>query len=106
MNYLSRLENKLGFDKIRGAVEAGCSTNAARSVASDFTFMTDEESIRVAIEETDEMRVIQMLESGFPNDGYVDTIGFLRQLETEQYFLDTQSLFRLRQSLEATGAII
>ena len=41
MNYLSRLENKLGFDKIRGAVEAGCSTNAARSVASDFTFMTD-----------------------------------------------------------------
>ncbi|MEZ7875162.1 MAG: Smr/MutS family protein [Bacteroidales bacterium] len=106
MNYLSRLENKLGFDKIRGAVEAGCSTNAARSVASDFTFMTDEESIRVAIEETDEMRVIQMLESGFPNYGYVDTIGFLRQLETEQYFLDTQSLFRLRQSLEATGAII
>lgn len=106
MNYLSRLENKLGFDKIRGAVEAGCSTNAARSVASDFTFMTDKESIRVAIEETDEMRVIQMLESGFPNDGYVDTIGFLRQLETEQYFLDTQSLFRLRQSLEATGAII
>ena len=106
MNYLSRLENKLGFDKIRGAVEAGCSTNIARSMASDFTFMTDEESIRVAIEETDEMRVIQMLESGFPNDGYVDTIGFLRQLETEQYFLDTQSLFRLRQSLEATGAII
>ena len=106
MNYLSRLENKLGFDKIRGAVEAGCSTNIARSMASDFTFMTDEESIRVAIEETDEMRVIQMLESGFPNDGYVDTIGFLRQLEAEQYYLDTQSMFRLRQSLEATGAII
>lgn len=106
MNHLDRLEQKLGFDKIRGAVETGCSTNLARTMASEFAFMTDEESIRVALEETDEMRVIQMLESGFPNDGYVDTIGFLKQLEAEYSYLDTQSLFRLRQSLEATGAIV
>lgn len=105
MNNLSRLEQKLGFDKIRGMVENGCSTNAAKRMAAEFSFVTDYVLIKEALEQTDEMRTIQMLESSFPNDGYVDTADFLKQLETDHYYLDTHSLFRLRQSLEATGAI-
>jgi DNA mismatch repair protein MutS2 len=105
MNNLSRLEQKLGFDKIRGMVESGCSTTAAKKMAAEFSFLTDHSKILDSLEQTDEMRVIQMLESSFPNDGYVDTADFLKQLERDHYYLDTNSLFRLRQSLEATGAI-
>lgn len=106
MNNLIRLEQKLGFDKIRSMVEAGCSTNAAKSRAADFTFMTSPGKIDWELSLTDEMRVIQMLETSFPNDGYVDTLPFLRQLEAEHYYLDAGAMFRLRQSLEAIGAIV
>lgn len=54
MNNLSRLEQKLGFDKIRGMVENGCSTNAAKRMAAEFSFVTDYEFIKEALEQTDE----------------------------------------------------
>lgn len=105
MKNLLRLEQKIGFDKIRVMVESGCSTNAAKNMAAEFSFLTDLNEIQESLSQADEMRVIQMLESNFPNDGYVDTADFLKQLERDHYYLDTASLFRLRQSLEATGAI-
>lgn len=100
-----RTEQKLGFDRIRAATESLCSTNAARRAALEISFSDDLQEVTTALHRTDEMRVISMLESGFPDSGYVDTAHFVAQLENTSYCLDLSSIVRLRTSLETLRQI-
>ena len=54
---------------------------------------------------TDEMRTILMMESGFPDSGFVDTLTFLKYLEAESYIIDLLSVSKLKNSLEALRLI-
>ncbi len=102
----TRIEIKTGFDKIRAMVENRCSTEGARVIAREFSFLTDINTLEKELSLTDEMRVILMLEPSFPDSGYVDTKGFLKQLEVTSSWLDLQSLVKLRQSLDTVKALI
>lgn len=103
---MNKIEIKTGFDKVRGMVAAKCSTNGARTISEEFVFLTDGEAIERALNLTDEMRVILMLENSFPDSGFVDTKHFLKQLEAESAFIDLPSIIKLRQSLETIRAIV
>jgi len=105
MSNISRLEQKLGFDRIRSMIESRCSTVSAKNRAVEAKFLTNSEEIARMLSLTDEMRVIIMLESGFPDSGYVDTLTFIKQLEQTSFYLDTISIYRLKQSLETIRAI-
>jgi len=102
----NRLEQKLGFDRIRSMTEGRCSTSIAKERINGQLFCTSYEEIEEDLSRTDEMRLIIMFESGFPDSGFVDTYPFLKQLETISYVLDIHSVVRLRSSLDTIRFIV
>jgi len=106
MTSRERLEQKLGFDRIRSLAEGRCSTSLARTRVLEAEFLTSHSEIEKRLAQTDEMRVITMFESAFPDSGFVDTLPFLKQLEVASAYLDVLSISRLKQSLETTRAIV
>ena len=94
-----RLEAKLGFDKVREAVGARCSTNYAAERVAEEDFCTDAAEIRRRLLLTDEMRLILMFEEGFPTSGYIDAIPFLEPIAGNAS-IDLLSLGKLRTMLE------
>ena len=99
-NIQTRLEQKIGFDRIRQIISDKCSTlYAAERVATE-TFSTKEGQIRKRLLLTDEMRLIMMFEDGFPSGGFIDCIDFLKPLESTSAAIDLVSLRKLRTMLE------
>jgi len=95
-----RLEQKIGFDRIRQIISDRCSTlYAAERVACE-TFSTKEAQIRKRLLLTDEMRLIMMFEDSFPSGGFIDCIDFLKPLESTSSAIDLVSLRKLRTMLE------
>ena len=95
----ARLEAKLGFDKVRAAIEARCATEyAARRVAEE-EFCTDGAEIHRRHLLTDEMRLILMFEENFPTSGYIDAIPFLEPIG-QNASIDLLSLCKLRTLLD------
>ena len=99
-NIQTRLEQKIGFDRIRQIISDKCSTlYAAERVAME-TFSTKEGQIRKRLLLTDEMRLIMMFEDGFPSGGFIDCIDFLKPLESTSSAIDLLSLRKLRTMLD------
>ena len=100
------LEQKIGFDKIRGQVAGKCSTDyAARKVESE-QISRDRGEIMMRLMLTDEMRLICMFEDSFPSGGYLDTKPFLLPLQAENTSIDLKSLRSLRTSLDTLRRIL
>lgn len=96
----TRLENKLGFDRIREAVANRCSTDYAAARVAAEEFCTDPERIRARLLPVDEMKLILMFEDAFPTNGYIDCIPFLTPLEQDGCNIDLLSLGKLRTMLD------
>ena len=94
-----RLEAKLGFDKVRAAIEARCSTEYAAGRVAEEEFSTSAAEIRRRLLLTDEMRLILLFEDGFPTAGYIDAIGFLEPIG-KNASIDLLSLGKLRTLLD------
>ena len=77
----ARLEQKLGFDKIRRQISDRCATEYAAARAGEEEFVSDVAEIRRRQLLTDEMRLILMFEESFPSTGYIDCLAFLVPLE-------------------------
>ena len=95
----ARLEAKLGFDKVRAAIQGRCSTDYAAGRVADEEFSADESEIRRRQVLTDEMRLILMFEDGFPTAGYIDAIPFLEPI-VKNASIDLLSLGKLRTLLD------
>ena len=99
-----KVEEKLGFDRIRKIVSDRCSTDYAASRVEDETFCTNPSEIRRRQLLADEMRLILMFEDSFPTGGYIDCIGFLEPIG-KSGSIDILSLGKLRTMLETLGKI-
>ena len=95
-----RLEQKIGFDRIRRIISDRCSTNYAAERTATETFCTSVSQIRRRLLLTDEMRLIMMFEDGFPSGGFIDCIDFLKPLERSSSAIDLISLRKLKTMLE------
>lgn len=95
----ARLEDKLGFTRVRQAVSDRCSTDYAAERVAGETFSTDPAVIRERLQRTDEMRLIVMFEDSFPTSGYIDCIPFLTPIG-HSGSIDTLSLGKLRTMLD------
>ena len=95
-----RLEQKIGFDRIRQIISDKCSTVYATERAASETFSTKPSQIRKRLLLTDEMRLIMMFEDGFPSGGFIDCIEFLKPLESTSAAIDLLSLRKLKTMLE------
>lgn len=96
----TRLEGKLGFDRVRTFVADRCSTEYAVTRVTDERFSNDPKVIRERLALTDEMRLIVMFEENFPTNGYIDCLDFLKPLEKTGYTIDILSLGKLRTMVE------
>ena len=96
----SRLEQKLGFDRIRRIISDRCSTAYAAERTATETFSSDPADIRRRLVLTDEMRLIMMFEDSFPSGGFIDCIDFLKPLERSSSAIDLISLRKLRTMLD------
>ena len=101
----TRLEAKLGFDRIRTLIANRCSTEyAAQRVATE-AVLTDPAKIRRRLLLTDEMRLVMMFEENFPTNGYIDCLPFLTPLQKEGSSIDILSLGKLRTMLETVRKV-
>ena len=96
----ARLEAKLGFDKVRAAIAARCSTEYAANRVEEEEFCTDGVQIHRRHLVTDEMRLILMFEESFPTSGYIDAISFLEPIGQKKASIDLLSLGKLRTLLD------
>ena len=96
----TRLESKLGFDRVRTFIADKCSTEYAVSRVTEETFSSDAGVIESRLALTDEMRLVVMFEENFPTNGYIDCLDFLKPLENEGYNIDLLSLGKLRTMVE------
>ena len=96
----ARLEAKLGFDKVRAAIAARCSTEYAATRVEEEEFCTDGVQIHRRHLVTDEMRLILMFEENFPTSGYIDAISFLEPIGQHNASIDLLSLGKLRTLLD------
>lgn len=96
----TRLEGKLGFDRVRTFVADRCSTEYAVTRVTEERFSDDPKVIRERLALTDEMRLIVMFEENFPTNGYIDCLDFLKPLEKTGYTIDFLSLGKLRTMVE------
>ncbi len=101
----TRLENKLGFDRLRQMVSDKCSTDYAAGRVATEEFCTDKKTIMNRLQLTDEMKLIIMFEESFPTSGYIDCIPLLTPLRKEGYNIDILSLGKLRTLLETIRKI-
>ena len=102
----TRLESKLGFDKIRKRIADRCLTDYAATRVAEEGFSTDADIIRRRLALTDEMRLILMFEENFPTTGYIDAIPFLSALEREGTCIDVLSLGKLKTVTDTIRRIL
>ena len=96
----TRLEQKIGFDRIRQIISDRCSTSYAVERTATETFSTNPSHIRRRLTLTDEMRLIMMFEDSFPSGGFIDCIDFLKPLERTSVAIDLISLRKLKTMLD------
>ncbi|MBP5483583.1 MAG: Smr/MutS family protein [Bacteroidales bacterium] len=101
----ARLEAKLGFDKVRAAIQARCSTDYAVSRVTEEEFCTNGGEIHRRHLLTDEMRLILMFEENFPTSGYIDAIPFLEPIG-KNASIDLLSLGKLRTLLTTLSKVL
>ena len=106
MTYVSKIESKLAFDKIRGSIAARCSTAYGRDRAENEEVSIDPAEIERRLGLADEMRVILMFETSFPTSGYADCIPFLVPLRSPFSHIDLPSLVLLRGALDTLRRIL
>ena len=96
----NRLEQKIGFDRIRQIISDRCSTSYAAERTATEKFSANAGNIQKRLLLTDEMRLIMMFEDGFPSGGFIDCIDFLKPLERSSSAIDLVSLRKLRTMLD------
>ena len=104
-NYI-KIEQKLGFNKIKESLALRCSTDYARERVENERVSTNPKTILKRLSLTDEMRLICMFEPSFPSEGYIDSITFLKPLETESSVLSIENLRKLQIFLENLKSIL
>ena len=101
----AKLEQKIGFDRIRRIISDRCSTSYAAERTAAETFTSNVKNIRKRLLLTDEMMLIMMFEDSFPSGGFIDCIDFLKPLERSSSAIDLISLRKLRTMLDTLRKI-
>ncbi len=102
----NKLEQKIGFDRVKEMILNNCSTQYGKGRTVDELFSAQAEEVKLRLSLTDEMRLILMFESSFPNSGFIDCIPLLTPLQSEFSHIDLISLRKLQDSLEILRKIL
>ena len=100
MIYPINFENKIGFDKIRALLSNTCLSTLGKDVVDSCSFSIDFEYIKQNLSRTHEMMKVLAVEEDFPECYLIDTRKGLSSIRIDGRWLDEQTLFDLKRSLE------
>ena len=106
MIYPQHFESKIGFDRIREQVAARCTTAGAAQKVTEERFSDVEADVRQRLDLCEELRMVLMMESGFPGGDYVDTEEILRKAAIVGSFLEVEDILTLRAALVGVRDLI
>ena len=106
MENSAKIEHKLGFEKIREQLKLRCSTNYAKARVDAEKVSHNPKTIEKRLVLTDEMRLICMFESSFPQNGFIDSIDFLKPLEVEYSSITLENMNRLYTFVENLKGVL
>ena len=100
MLYPQKLEEKIGFDKIRQKLNDACESSLGHQFVRKVKYSADRNSIEKWLSQTREF--VNIIESGelFPNSNYIDISPFLKKAEVENTFLLEEEFFDLILTLK------
>lgn len=101
-----KIEQKLGFEKIREQLKLRCSTNYAKGRVEAEKVSHNPKTIEKRLQLTDEMRLICMFESSFPQNGFIDSIDFLKPLEVEYSSITLENMNKLYTFVENLKGVL
>ena len=106
MENCTKIEQKLGFEKIREQLLLRCSTNYAKERVNTEKVSHNAATIGKRLILTDEMRLICMFESSFPQSGFIDSIEFLKPLEVEYSSISLENMGKLYTFVENLRGVL
>ena len=101
-----KIEQKLGFEKIKEQLIVRCSTNYAKERVRTEKVSHNARTIGKRLALADEMRLICMFESSFPQNGYIDSIEFLKPLEIEYSSITLENMNKLYTFVENLKGVL
>ncbi|MBO7299972.1 MAG: Smr/MutS family protein [Tidjanibacter sp.] len=99
----TKLEIKLGFDKIRKQIAERCSTEGGRSLVADMAFCTLASEVEEMQATAEEVRVALMMEQYFPKGELVEFAPVVAKLSVEGTFLEAEELLALKDGLKCVS---
>ena len=99
----TKLEIKLGFDRIRRQIADHCSTPGARELVADMTFVTSAREVVYNQDIAEEVRVALLMEQYFPKGELVEFSAVVAKLAIEGTFLEADELLLLREGLRSVA---
>ena len=106
MENSAKIEQKLGFEKIREQLKLRCSTQYAKGRVDAEKVSHNSRTIEKRLSLTDEMRLICMFESSFPQNGFIDSIDFLKPLEVEYSSITLENMNKLYTFVENLKGVL
>ncbi len=106
MENSAKIEQKLGFEKIREQLKLRCSTNYAKLRIDAEKVSHNPKTIVKRLTLTDEMRLVCMFESSFPQNGFIDSIDFLKPLEIEFSSISLENMNKLYTFVENLKGVL
>lgn len=101
MVYPENIEEKIDFVAIRDVLRGACRSTLGRELVQQMQMLTDYESIRAMLAETDELRrIYEDPALGFPRGEIHDLREALSRIRIEGLYLDEGELFMLRKTLD------
>ena len=100
MIYPNNFENKIGFDKIRAILSNMCLSSLGKEIVESCSFSKDFEYIKLNLSRTHEMIRVLEVEENFPECYLLDTKKELSSIRIDGRWLDEETLFDLKRSLE------
>ena len=101
-----KIEQKLGFNKVREWIAARARSGYARNRAMEETISTNPKAIERRLALTQEMKTICMFEPSFPKDGYADNLGYLKPLLKNSTTIAVENMVQLRSYLQTMKEIV
>ena len=96
---MNNIEQKLGFNRIRQMVAEQCTNALAVRMADEMTFSSNYEPLCHELKLVEEMRQIVLMESGFPQQDFIDLTPILTHLRVGNTIIPLENLFDLKLSL-------
>ncbi len=106
MVYPATFEQKIGFDQIRTLLSQKCISPLGLAFVQKIKMSTKEESIRMMLEQAEEMRQIMLFDTNFPSQDYFDLSEEISLLKIEGSHVDGESLSRLKCMMKTIEQIV